>query len=328
MAQTFPWSAGSAPNVTGTDSSITPYNRTASSPQQTSQAQSRPYMLHRPFRSVGELGYVFSDTPWRNLDFSTAESGGSALLDVFCINDTNDPNGLIAGKVNLNTRQAPVLKSIVAEAYLDPVLLSGTAATAQIDATNTAGLVAQALVARTTGTSSGLGPLENVSELVGKFVNKTPINYLGSMLNGGDEGTLNSALGFYDGKLSYNGFSDGGWDTTARTPKLTGNPGTDIYSAYQNSSAFSSNGNNNGTMQTLSYIQRFREAPIRALAAAGQTRVWNLLIDVVAQTGRYPESASDLSKFVVEGEQHYWVHVAIDRYTGQVIDKQIEVVKE
>jgi len=35
-----------------------------------------------------------------------------------------------------------------------------------------------------------------------------------------------------------------------------------------------------------------------------------------------------LSNFIVEGEQHYWVHVAIDRFTGQVIDKQIEVVNE
>jgi hypothetical protein len=30
----------------------------------------------------------------------------------------------------------------------------------------------------------------------------------------------------------------------------------------------------------------------------------------------------------VEGEQHYWIDVAIDRFTGQVIDKQIEVVNE
>jgi hypothetical protein len=28
----------------------------------------------------------------------------------------------------------------------------------------------------------------------------------------------------------------------------------------------------------------------------------------------------------LEGEQRYWVHVAIDRFTGQVIDKQMEVV--
>ena len=39
-------------------------------------------------------------------------------------------------------------------------------------------------------------------------------------------------------------------------------------------------------------------------------------------------SAADLPKFIVEGEQHYWVHVAIDRFTGDVMDEQIEVVKE
>ena len=52
------------------------------------------------------------------------------------------------------------------------------------------------------------------------------------------------------------------------------------------------------------------------------------MIDVVAQTGRYPQSAKSVDNFLVEGEQHYWVHVAIDRYTGQVIDKQVEVITE
>jgi hypothetical protein len=36
---------------------------------------------------------------------------------------------------------------------------------------------------------------------------------------------------------------------------------------------------------------------------------------------------TDLER-VVEGEQRYWVHVAIDRFTAQVIDKRIEVVNE
>jgi hypothetical protein len=35
-----------------------------------------------------------------------------------------------------------------------------------------------------------------------------------------------------------------------------------------------------------------------------------------------------LLDFIVEGEQRYWVHVAIDRFTGEVIEKQIEVVNE
>jgi hypothetical protein len=71
-----------------------------------------------------------------------------------------------------------------------------------------------------------------------------------------------------------------------------------------------------------------RELVIRAFSDACQTRTWNLLIDVIAQSGRYPANASTLAGFLVEGEQHYWVHVAIDRFTGQVVDKQIEVVNE
>ena len=74
-----------------------------------------------------------------------------------------------------------------------------------------------------------------------------------------------------------------------------------------------------------------RESIARALGEADQARTWNLMIDVIAQSGRYPPTATgvaDLPKFIVEGEQRYWVHVAIDRFTGQVIDKQIEVVNE
>jgi hypothetical protein len=76
-------------------------------------------------------------------------------------------------------------------------------------------------------------------------------------------------------------------------------------------------------------VKARREVVPRAISSVSQTRVWNLVIDVVAQTGRFkPNGASLQNDFVVEGEQHYWVHVAIDRFTGQVIDKQIEVVNE
>jgi hypothetical protein len=72
-----------------------------------------------------------------------------------------------------------------------------------------------------------------------------------------------------------------------------------------------------------------RESIARALGETTQTRTWNLLIDVIAQTGRYPPNATSLQNgFVVDGEQRYWVHVAIDRFTGRGIDKQIEVVNE
>ena len=52
------------------------------------------------------------------------------------------------------------------------------------------------------------------------------------------------------------------------------------------------------------------------------------MIDVVAQTGRFPSNAKTAADFAVEGEQRYWVHVAIDRYTGKILDRQIEEVKE
>ena len=358
MARVFNWSAAGGASVpTSPDPCITIYpGAPPTSSALTSQAQSRPYFLHRPFATVGELGYVFSDTPWRNLDFFTAESGNTALLDAFCINDTNDPGGLVAGKVDLNTRQSPVLAAVLGAACFDP-----TAPTVvQIDST-TAGLVAKALVNRTTDTTNvanGTGPLQNLSDLVGRWTantgnsgngNYTPINDLGSsLISGTDSGVLptgsGSGTGFNDGKLSYAGFSGGVWDTGSHAPHANGvedftsatgaakatpnNVPEDVYSAFVSSSTLATNAHHNGMQQTAAYTQRFREAPIRALAAAGTTRVWNLMIDVIAQTGRFPSSANSLASFNVEGERRYWVHVAIDRYTGKVLDEQIEEVTE
>ena len=78
-----------------------------------------------------------------------------------------------------------------------------------------------------------------------------------------------------------------------------------------------------------------RESIARSLAEVGQTRTWGLMIDVIAQSGRYPPNAASgpnnanpLANFVVEGEKRYWLHVAIDRFTGQVIDQQLEAVYE
>ena len=53
------------------------------------------------------------------------------------------------------------------------------------------------------------------------------------------------------------------------------------------------------------------------------------MIDAIAQPGHYKPNATSLQNdFIVEGKQHYWVHVAIDRFTRQVLEKQIEVVNE
>ena len=75
-------------------------------------------------------------------------------------------------------------------------------------------------------------------------------------------------------------------------------------------------------------VGRFHEGAIRALSSCATQRVWNLMIDLVVQTGIYPATSSSLANFMVQGERRYWVHVAVDRYTGQVVDKFIENVKE
>jgi len=257
--------------------SFTPLNPTGTP---TTQSKSRPIILNRPFRSVADLGYVFSGTPWKNLDMVTPESGYTGLLDVFCIRDLTGPDGLQAGRVNLNTRQIPVLKAILAGAYKDEF----GAAASNISRTE-AETVAATLVNRTTSTVAGKGPLINISELVGKWT-----------------GNVNASGGGFDGSQSYSGFS-------ADLSAVYGAGGSNADPAVNN-------------------IQRLRGSSIRALANTGTTRVWNLMIDLVAQTGRFPANASSPDKFIVEGEQRYWLHVAIDRQTGKILDKQTEVVKE
>jgi hypothetical protein len=267
------------------------------------EATSRPIILNRPFRSVAELGYAFSDTPWRNLDFSTPESGAAAILDLFSINDTSGSNPLVAGKVNLNTQQAPVLQAILAGAYKDEFALSTTTLSGSGGAA-TADKIAAALARRTSQSSSNPQLLTNIADLIGRWSSSQTISGATSPSN-------------INGAQSYLGFS--GTDAQS-TFTASSNP-TELSSVLA--------GDTSATGYTTMVAERYRESAVRALANVGQTRVWNLMIDLVAQTGRYPTSANGvLANFLVEGEQHYWVHVAIDRYTGQVIDKQVEVVKQ
>ena len=246
--------------------------------------ESRPVVLNRPFQSVAELGYVFRDTPWRSLNFFTPESGDNALLDVFCIygpdpysyKDTlTTESGLVVGKVNLNTRQQPVLAALLQGASTTTVFPTSTAITLRTLSADQATKIAQGLVQWTTNTSDVTqGPLLNPAELVGK--------YTGS------------------GSTGYNGFS------STLTSAL----------AAGTTPAASS-----------SIIKQERECVMHALTDAGTTRTWNLLIDMVAQNGQLTPNPSGLQSFVVNGERHVWVSVALDRVTGKVLKMQVEPVR-
>ncbi len=91
----------------------------------TTATRNRPIVLNRPFQSVAELGAVFSGVPWKNISFFTPESGDSALLDVFCLSEP-PATALVAGKVNLNTRQYPVLQAILAGEYKDDLSITSS----------------------------------------------------------------------------------------------------------------------------------------------------------------------------------------------------------
>ena len=153
---------------------------------------------------------------------------------------------------------------------------------------------------------------------------------------------LSNSLGFIDGMLAYTGFSGmptpaPGAVTSVTYASSSTNPVnlTSLYTASSTSGTFGTfptSTTHAGLPETMAYAKRYHEAPIRALVNGTQARVWNLLINVIAQTGRFPASAATASNpmaaFVVEGERRYWVHVAIDRFTGKVLDEQVEEIKD
>lgn len=264
-------------------------------PLYTTNTNSRPVVLNRPFRSVAEMGYASRGVAWRELEFFMPESGDAALLDAFCLNEIGNASDdvTVAGRVNLNTRQPKVLQALIqgvskAEGGLVSDVEASAAAAALVNWT-------MDTTTATTGASPILikGPLRNRSELVGKFISQVKIT---------------------------------------PKPNLTGTPSLEPLDPLKSYSGFSSmlKAGSGGVFTTGAdaAIKRRRESVMRALTDAGNTRTWNLLIDIVAQTGRYPVNSTALDQFLVEGETRYWVHLAIDRYTGQVIAKQWEQVSE
>ncbi len=190
--------------------------------------------------SVGELGYVFRESPWRTIDFVSAGSADRNLLDAFSAYST-PASGIRAGVVNLNTRQPVVLQALLCET---PTSGSGSI-TPSVAATYASNMV---------GVTT-LAPLINRTQLV---------------------------------------------DLVASNVIAT----------------------------TGDSIKQSREAAIRALAEVGQTRTWNVLIDVVAQNGKFTGAGTGTSDFTVAGERRVWVSVAIDRITGRIVDRQTEQVSE
>jgi hypothetical protein len=75
-------------------------------------------------------------------------------------------------------------------------------------------------------------------------------------------------------------------------------------------------------------IKARREAVARVLGPIADDRTWVLTVDLIAQAGRFAPGATDAARFVVQGERRYWLHLAIDRYTGEIVSRSMEAVQE
>jgi hypothetical protein len=119
-------------------------------------------LLNRRFENVGEFGYAYnpgSTTSSKTLDFASSTSKDKPLLDFFTYNSASVRDGT----VNLNTRNVPVLASVIRGAWVhDPggeLLPSPTPAPATVLVSqNDALAAAQAIVQETTSATAGRGP--------------------------------------------------------------------------------------------------------------------------------------------------------------------------
>lgn len=215
----------------------------------------RNFMLGRPLRSVGELGYIYREMPWQSLNFNYENFQERTWLDCFSV--IEEP-AISPGRWNLNTPFPRIMRAYLA------------GATKKFGATAT------------------FNDAE-VSDIVDQIITRgTPASYL----NGKIEAT---------------------------------NPASGTRNAMPYPGGVVGRGSSN-----MGSLKEEKEAVVRALASSGQTRTWNFFIDLIAQSGRMEPKATNIAnfKFNTLGEQHLWVHVALDRFTGKVIASQVEVCHE
>jgi hypothetical protein len=248
----------------------------------------RPLVLNRPFRNVGELGYTFRDLPFKTIDFFSQYSGDTALLDLFSVTDEPAVTG---GQINVSNAPASTLSAILTGATKQEI---NPQYSAKYD-NGASGITAN----YPTGVSASTGAPNFIYN---------------------EASSISSQLA---SSFSASGPIGNRADLVARLDPIIGTPTTAgaAASTYASTSLIGQG--------YLDYANKaVAEAPIRALSGVTSTRTWNLLIDIIAQSGQMSPTAQTLNDFIVQGERRYWLHIAIDRYTGRVIDQQLEPVYE
>jgi hypothetical protein len=215
--------------------------------------------LNRRFENIGEFGYAYSPLSAltsQTLDFTSAASNDKALLDFFTFNTASVRDGI----VNLNTRNGPVLASILRGAWVqDP---GGEATPPPVPPPTT-------LVSQTDALAAAQAIVTATSAANGAAVTRADVARLAAA-------------------------------AAAAVPNLAGS-------------------------------DQAKKTVARALAETGKARTWNVMIDVIAHPGNYAPGTPDLTdptKFIVQGEKRYWLHIALDRDDRTVLGSQLEEVTE
>ncbi len=73
-------------------------------------------------------------------------------------------------------------------------------------------------------------------------------------------------------------------------------------------------------------FKHHREAVVRQIAEVGQSSTVNLMLDLVVEDGKTQIKPQKSPEFIAQGRKRYWVAVAMDRLTYQIVDMQIEEV--
>ncbi len=218
----------------------------------------RPLILNRPFRSIGDLGYVFRDLPYKTIDFFSGQSADSGLLDAFSLDEADGATPLVAGRLNLNSVGVDTLAALLEGTALGLDDLTGVPSPGHLDA----------------------GEAREIAQAIVEAREESPFLVVGDLV----ERVLAP--------------------TSAAEPAIR--PG--------------------GTWAPNRKTER--EAAIRTLSALTATRTWNFIVDLVVQTGNLQAHTNQIDDFVVRSKHRYWLHIAVDRMTGQVLDQKVEMVDD
>lgn len=202
-----------------------------------------------------------------------------------------EDSATVSGKINPNTASEPVLKALLRGTLRDPSNPNWTDPTDGSATSQVPDTNADKVAAALANLNAGTSASDAVTSAsnLAKHLSETPASAVVNQFVG--PVTLGPAD--LDKKLPL-------------TPLPTAGDASSSFSSYK--------------IQTENFL--------RALSSTTDARNWQLMLDVVAQSGRLAPPGANFQDFLVEGQKRYFVYLTLDRITGEILNKYIEPVYE